>query len=109
MNNPQTLKNRVGGKRSFCAGQIQQFSESWKNLTSDKTILSIVEGYKIEFDTIPEQITNPNKIFTNAKESQIVAHEIEKLLKKGVLHKVNHTEGEFLSNRLSSSKKGWLL
>ena len=23
MNNPQNLKNRVGGKRSFCAGQIQ--------------------------------------------------------------------------------------
>ena len=94
MNNPQTLKNRVGGKRSFCAGQIQQFSESWKNLTSDKTILSIVEGYKIEFDTIPEQITNPNKIFTNAKESQIVAHEIEKLLKKrGFTQGESHRRG----------------
>ena len=41
MNNPHNLKNRVGGKCSFCAGQIQQFSESWKKLTSDKTILSI--------------------------------------------------------------------
>ena len=93
----------------FVQVKFQQFSESWKKLTSDKTILSIVEGYKIEFDTIPEQIASPNKIFTNAKESQIVAHEIEKLLKKGVLHKVNHTEGEFLSNIFLRAKKRWLL
>lgn len=105
MNNPQNFKNKVGGKRSFWPGQVQQYSESWKKLTSDKTILSIIEGYKIEFDTMPEQIASPNKIFTNAKESQIVAHEIEKLLKKGVLHKVNHTTGEFLSNIFLRAKK----
>ena len=39
------------------------------------------------------------------KESQIVANEIEKLFKKGVLHKVNHTEGGFLSNIFLRGKK----
>ena len=64
-----------------------------------------MEGYKLEFDSIPNQIACPNRMFTNAKESQIVAAEIGKLLNKGVIHKVMHTEGEFLSNVFIRPKK----
>ena len=103
--NPQKLKDRVSGTCSFCAGQIQHFSENWEKLTTNKTILDIVAGYKIEFDTISEQLASPNKIFTNVKESQIVAHEIEKLLIKGVVQKVRHTKGEFLCNIFLLPKK----
>jgi hypothetical protein len=64
-----------------------------------------VEGYKLEFDSIPNQFACPKRMFTNAKESQIVAAEIGKLLNKRVIHKVMHTEGEFLSNIFLRPKK----
>ena len=94
MTSVQKSRNRVSGKCLFMGGQIQHFAKNWEKLTSDNTILNIVAGYKIEFDTIPEQTTIPNQMFTNAKESQMVAQEIDKLLCKGVIQKVHHTEGE---------------
>jgi hypothetical protein len=98
-------KDRVSGDCFFFAGQIKTFVGNWRKLTSDQTILNIVEGYKFEFDTVPDQIACPNKMFTNEKESQIVANEIKKFLSKGVIHKVNHTQGEFLSNIFLRPKK----
>ena len=105
MTSVQKSRNRVSGKCLFMGGQIQHFAKNWEKLTSDNTILNIVAGYKIEFDTIPEQTTIPNQMFTNAKESQMVAQEIDKLLCKGVIQKVHHTEGEFLSNVFLRLKK----
>ena len=97
--------DRVSGNCSFIAGQIRNFVGNWSKVTSDQTILNTVEGYKLEFDSTPNQIACPNRMFTNANESQIVAAEIGNLLNKGVIHKVMHTEGEFLSNVFLRPKK----
>lgn len=95
--------DKVGGKCSFFAGQIKHFAANWKKLTSDKTILNIVEGYKLEFDTIPEQLASPNKIFTNNRKSWLMR--LGSSLVKEFYKKVNHTEGEFLSNAFLRPKR----
>ena len=65
----------------------------------------VLPVHKPSYGTLATFTTTPNQMFTNAKESQIVAQEIDKLLCKGVIQKVHHTEGKFLSNVFLRLKK----
>ena len=62
-----------------------------ERISTDRTTLNIVQGYKIEFDTILVQYSIPQKVFTTDKESKIAPTEIERLLSKGVIEKASHT------------------
>lgn len=88
------------------AGRIKYFTNRWAELTSDPVILEFVKGVRIDFlhDIEPIQSTVRASYF-NAKEEVIVADEIKKLLKKGVVIPSKHEEGEFISPIFLRSKK----
>ncbi|CAC5365143.1 unnamed protein product [Mytilus coruscus] len=62
---------------NFIAGKIRKFLGCRKLLTQDNWILSLVKGYKIEFDTVPQQIKLPGTIKFNESEQSIINGEIE--------------------------------
>ena len=89
------LINLVSTYLSKIAGKIKFHLKEWKS-TSDQAILDIVKGCKFDFVENPDQI-DQRETFTNIKEAAIIDNEIDKLAQIGVIEKVNHSEGEFIS------------
>ena len=65
----------------FRAGQLKEFSNSWREITSDSNILQYVHGVKLEFkdDILPSQHGCRPSVF-NALQHDIVDSEIQTLL-----------------------------
>ena len=89
---------------NFKAGQNKQKYQDWAQLTSDPEILTMVSGYKLQFNEIPYQKHAPNILMFNNDESQIIEKEIEKLLHKEVIQICNRESGDYISNVLSGQK-----
>ena len=90
------LKSHLTNKvKTFQAGFLKQHKASWEALTSDSEVLSTASGLPVEFETTPHLPQRPNR-FAKA-EQQIIHQDIEKLLKKGVIKKSTHEEGEIIS------------
>lgn len=85
---------------------MKYFIEKWQKITSDENILDIVQHCHIEFinNDNPVNTKIPNCHF-NAKEEEIIALEIQKLLDMKVLKEVQHHPEEFLSPIFLRPKK----
>ena len=83
--------------KTFKTGNLANFLSKWKSITTDKEIFDMITGTTIEFDYLPVQ-SMPQAIpdFTD-REEQIIETEINKLLNKGVLVRVEREKGDFLS------------
>ena len=81
---------------------------TWRQITSDPWVLESVSGYhhlEFEDDMIPIQSSLPNLPMLNRHEESIMNNEVEKLVTKGAIEKVNRCPGEFLSNIFLVPKK----
>ena len=89
------------------AGNLAKHMVTWRQITSDPLVLESVSGYHLEFedDMIPIQSSLPNPPMLNQHEESIMKNEVEKLVTKGAIEKVNHSPGEFLSNMFLVPKK----
>ena len=74
-----------GKVNAFRAGQIAQYYDQWKLLTSDPVILNIVQGAHINLEQLPTQAIPPKPNNFNDRETKLVELEINKLLSKGVI------------------------
>ena len=81
----------------FTAGQIQHCKDQWVQITSDRKILQMVNGYKLEFIDIPVQNQPPSSFTFDDTETVLREKEIQDLLQLGVLIECER-EGDFLSN-----------
>ena len=92
--------NSVSSNKStseFVAGNIKNFIENWKEITSDSIILDIVEnGLKIDFLNIPDNLKVP-QILHCVSEQEIITTEIKSLLRKGVIVESSRESGDFIS------------
>ena len=59
--------------------------DSWKEITGDQEILSLVQGCEIKFKSIPIQ-SNPPLPFSRSKEEEMLVDlEVQNLLAKGAI------------------------
>ena len=77
---------------------------AWKELTSDKEILSTVIGMKIDFDEPPQQHFLPT-CQRPASEEAVIDLEVKKLLSKSVIEPTGHSQGEIISDVFVRAKK----
>lgn len=77
----------------------------WKQFTSDKWILETVKGYRIEFFERPMQRFIPKQISFTESESVLVQNEVDVLLVKEAIKKVQNPSDEFISNIFLVPKK----
>ena len=98
------IKTSISKADSFQAGNIKNFLENWKRITSDKYILDIVKhGLKLEFlSEAPNR--KPFRVTYNSKENNI-SQEINKLLKKKVIVETIAEKGYFFSSVFLRAKK----
>lgn len=76
---------------------MKHFLKNWIKITSDPTILSWVEGYKIAFTSKIEQTSIPSEPHWSEIESSLISCQISELLEKGVIEKCESCEGQFIS------------
>ena len=96
-----SLKGRCD---SFQAGNIAHSLDIWKQITSDKEVITTVMGMKIDFITEPIQHYIPNSI-VNITERHAIDNEIKKLLLKRVVEPTGHTNNEIISGIFVKPKK----
>ena len=96
--------NTVNAVSNFVAGNIANLISSWRSITTDPSILEIVSGYFIEFESMPFQSAVPHIAFSK-RDDLIIAGEINKLLEKGVFNKTTHCDNEFISTVFTRPKK----
>lgn len=78
----------------------------WLKITSDLWILDTVKsGYKIEFNPVPDFSGFLPEIHCSKEKADILYLEIEKLLQKGAIEKVDPVESQFISNIFLVPKK----
>ena len=88
------------------AGRLRHFLASWKLLTRDPVILSVIEGYQIPFLCSPHQESAPKEIHMSQTEKELVTMEVSEMLEKGAITKVvNQKEKGFLSQLFLVGKK----
>ena len=90
--------------RKFKAGNIASCLGKWKEITSDKWILSTVTGANIEFEDITQIPLAQGKPQKHERYSDIFKQEIENLHKKGAIVPVAENEQGYISN-LSKRKE----
>ena len=88
----------------FKAGQLVDYVDNWKLITSDQEILSMVQGIHINFQSRPFQKLPPSQSVKQS-EMDVISTEIEKLLQKGVIITIGHEKGEFISPIFIRPKK----
>ncbi|PFX22060.1 Gag-Pol polyprotein [Stylophora pistillata] len=89
--------------KSFTTGNISKSIATWRLMTSDSTILEMVTGYRIAFDSEPFQTVVPHIHFPRGEE--IIETEISKLLTENVIVDATHCEAEFISTVFTRPKK----
>ncbi len=91
--------------QAFKAGRVSQCIDAWAKITSDYKNLGNLRGYKLEFEEPSYQERPAGELKFGRKEKNILRQEIKKLIEKEVITKVDHVEGEFISNVFLREKK----
>ncbi|CAC5413118.1 unnamed protein product [Mytilus coruscus] len=87
------------------AGRLRWFLKNWQKITGDHFILQIVQGYKLEFYTLPLQRQLPQYPMFNREQKDYLNQEIQKLLEKGAIQPVHQEQTQFLSCMFLVPKK----
>ena len=69
------------------AGNLANFVENWRQITSDPWILQYIEGYHLEFESEPCQLVLPLQANFSKSQRQAIDKEVLKLLEKGAIVK----------------------
>lgn len=80
------------------AGRLRAFLPNWEALTSDKTIISWVKGYKIPFVSKPLQYETPKENCWSREEISRISSKIEELLQKGAIEQCESSLNQFVSS-----------
>ncbi|CAC5402810.1 unnamed protein product [Mytilus coruscus] len=92
-----TVDSKVGSSLMTCTeipvgGRLKYFLQNWKMITTDQLVLSIIEeGYKLEFLQRPAW-TGIKKTIISHKNTDIFLAEINSLLEKDAIEKMNFPE-----------------
>ena len=95
---PVTPTNQIGGR-------LQYFLANWKIVTTDKNILQMVKGLKVEWNPKPSgSITRRGPRFSQ-QEIDLIAKEVQALLEKNAIAKSTETADQFVGHLFLRPKK----
>jgi hypothetical protein len=95
----------VQGSKTFIAGNIKNYIDQWKRLTSDRAILTAVCGYKIDLFINPIQFRVPRPLKCSTLEANNIDLQIASFLQKSVIVKSSHEPDQFISTVFLREKK----
>ena len=86
-------------------GQLKYFLSLWRTITSDPSILDIVQGMHIELNDLPHQCKIPKPLHLSSLEIEAANDQIEKLLQKCAIAETVREPGDFVSNVFLTPKR----
>ena len=86
-------------------GNISNYLDEWRKLTSDPRVIAMVQGCRLEFEIIPQQTNVPSPIKFSEKDKALINAEITEFKQNGIISKCEHVEGEVISNIFCRPKK----
>jgi hypothetical protein len=89
----------------FIAGNIKNYLEQWRRLTSDHAILTTVGGYKIDLLINPTQFRVPRPLKCSILEANNIDLQIASFLNRGIIVRSAHEPDEFISTVFLREKK----
>ena len=94
-------------ENKYTGGQLNRHKAAWQAITSDTTILNLIEGYELEFENSepPVQPFIPRPYKLGNDEVRAVNEEIDRLHAMGVIEHSLPESGEFISNIFTRKKK----
>ena len=75
------------------AGKLTHHLHNWQAINQDWWVINTVQGYKIDFWTIPQQSQSPLPHQFSADQLQLVTEEITELLQKQAVEEIQPSEG----------------
>lgn len=87
------------------AGRIRYCIGNWTTISGDPWILEVVRGYRLELASMPQQRCTPRERPLSVQEQDLVSEEVEKLLLKQAVIKVQEVPNQFLSDLFLVPKK----
>ena len=77
----------------------------WQRITTDQFILQTIQGYRLEFFAVPQQVVALVTVVKGLTQQNVMQEEIEKLLLKGAIQLVSPSNGQFVSRLFLVPKK----
>ena len=91
---------------TFIAGNVKNYIDAWQMLTSDSSILTAINGYKIDFFIQPAQLKVPTGFRCSSVEVTNISLQIEKFLKKDFIIETSYEPNQFISPVFLREKMG---
>ena len=76
---------------------LAHFAKNWEEISNDPRILETIQGYQVEFHTIPQQVGCPNEVQLDATQSQALTKELEELVRKEAIAAPPYDDIGFMS------------
>ena len=80
------------------AGRLAHYLPNWRLLTHDPDILSVIQGYRLELLSSPQQDTPCRALRFSASDSAAIDAEVFNLRSKGALRMVQPIHGQLISS-----------
>lgn len=77
----------------------------WKTITSDKSILDVLNGYQLRFHTLPPTRNKCNNPSFSENEKKSIHLEVHKFLDKGVIQETFPCKNQFVHTFLQDPRK----
>ena len=85
-------------------GRIRHFFNNWCKISRDPIFLELIKGVHLEFSDIPYQNHIPRPYKFSDLETKLINEEIISLESRGIIEKVEPSEGQIISNIFQSFK-----
>ena len=80
------------------AGRLKYFSKAWKKLTTDQSILGLLNSSVILFQKKPFQSKIPFQLATSREQQKLINTDVKEMFNKGAIRQYSTAKREFLSN-----------
>ncbi len=87
------------------AGRLKHFVANWRRITTDRWVLETVNGYAIDLHSTPRQAGPPREPHLDMEAEAMLASELNKLLDKGAVRRVEESRAGFVSTMFLVPKK----
>ena len=100
------INNKLQQQRPFKAGALANNYTNWTRLTTDQTILHVIEGFTLDLVTAPYQLAYPKQLLTTRSDIAIAESLLNELLHKQVIEEIAQLDfSGFVSNIFLREKK----
>ena len=100
------INRKLLQQRPFSAGALADNFQNWARLTTDQTILHVIQGFTLELVTAPRQRYYPQQLFKTRSEIAIANTLVNELLAKQVVEEIpKFDRSGFVSNIFLREKK----